>query len=404
MSFKKKYKFVQSVLISALFVLTWIQAARAGVFTYIINIFQKSTFIEENYVEPNEVSITFPEKKKNLIYIYMESVETTLQDKVDSTGKHINYIPNLTELQSNNISFNKSSGNGGFDFSYGTEFTMGALLGSTSGVPFLLPIEHNSASLFTEFLPRLTTLGEILDTNGYSNYFVCGSKANFGGRELYFETHGNYIVLDVYSIYKEGFIEDINGFWGVDDCDLFAYAKSKLTEISTNNEPFNFSLLTVDTHYPDGYICRKCSNEYPEKYANSYACSDRQVVEFINWLKEQPWYSNTVVIVAGDHESMNVDFFEGCENRGVYNCILNCDTEIENDYEYRTFTILDMFPTTLAAIGVDIEGNKLGFGVNLFSKEKTLPEKVGLDEFNRQLSMTSDFYIDTFVHNEKGVQ
>lgn len=253
-------------------------------------------------------------------------------------------------------------------------------------------------------MPRFTTLGEILDTNGYSNYFVCGSKANFGGRELYFETHGNYIVLDAYSIYKEGFIEDINGFWGVDDCDLFAYAKSKLTEIATNNEPFNFSLLTVDTHYPDGYICRECSNEYPEKYANAYACSDRQVVEFINWLKEQPWYSNTVVIVAGDHESMNVDFFEDCENRGVYNCILNCDTEIENDYEYRTFTILDMFPTTLAAMGVNIEGDKLGLGVNLFSKEKTLPEKVGLDEFNRQLSMTSDFYIDTFVHNEKGVQ
>ena len=34
------------------------------------------------------------------------------------------------------------------------------------------------------------------------------------------------------------------------------------------------------------------------------------------------------------------------------------------------FSQFDMFPTTLAALGVKIEGNKLGLGVNLFSLNK----------------------------------
>ena len=35
----------------------------------------------------------------------------------------------------------------------------------------------------------------------------------------------------------------------------------------------------------------------------------------------------------------------------------------------RTYTTMDNFPTTLAAMGVKIEGNRLGLGTNLFSEE-----------------------------------
>ncbi len=46
---------------------------------------------------------------------------------------------------------------------------------------------------------------------------------------------------------------------------------------------------------------------------------------------------------------------------------------MESDYEKnREFTTLDMFPTTLAALGCTIEGDKLGFGVNLFPGKRHL--------------------------------
>lgn len=51
-----------------------------------------------------------------------------------------------------------------------------------------------------------------------------------------------------------------------------------------------------------------------------------------------------------------------------------------------------MFPTTLASLGVEIEGNRLGLGTNLFSNEKTLIEKYGIKYVNKELAYNSSFY------------
>ena len=51
-----------------------------------------------------------------------------------------------------------------------------------------------------------------------------------------------------------------------------------------------------------------------------------------------------------------------------------------------------MFPTTLASIGVEIEGERLGIGTNMFSGEKTLVESDGFDKVNEELANRSNFY------------
>jgi len=56
-----------------------------------------------------------------------------------------------------------------------------------------------------------------------------------------------------------------------------------------------------------------------------------------------------------------------------------------------------MFPTTLASLGVEIEGNKLGLGANLFSSEKTLIEEIGYDELNDEILKKSKYYIKNFL-------
>lgn len=40
---------------------------------------------------------------------------------------------------------------------------------------------------------------------------------------------------------------------------------------------------------------------------------------------------------------------------------------------------MDLFPTMLASLGVQIEGNRLGLGTNLFSDKKTLMKELGGD-------------------------
>ncbi|MGF0065396.1 hypothetical protein ACQRCQ_09010 [Lachnospiraceae bacterium SGI.085] len=59
----------------------------------------------------------------------------------------------------------------------------------------------------------------------------------------------------------------------------------------------------------------------------------------------------------------------------------------------RKYTTVDLFPTTLAAMGVKIEGNRLGLSVNLYSSEKTsLYERYGEDYLEVELLKDSKLY------------
>ena len=61
---------------------------------------------------------------------------------------------------------------------------------------------------------------------------------------------------------------------------------------------------------------------------------------------------------------------------------------------------MDMFPTTLGAMGVNIEGNRLGIGTNLFSDSKTLAEEMGIDKLNTELKKNSAYYYQYIRKNE----
>ncbi|MBQ1965820.1 MAG: LTA synthase family protein, partial [Clostridia bacterium] len=116
------------------------------------------------------------------------------------------------------------------------------------------------------------------------------------------------------------------------------------------------------------------------------------------------FYENTTVIITGDHYSMNTEYFQ--DNvpedyvRRVYNCFINAPLEAENA-KNREFTTLDMFPTTLAAIGCKIEGNRLGLGTNLFSSERTLSEQLGMDYLNAEILKPSPYYESNFHYGNR---
>lgn len=92
-----------------------------------------------------------------------------------------------------------------------------------------------------------------------------------------------------YAIENSKIPSDYKVWWGYEDEKLFEFAKEKCTELSRQEEPFNLTMLTVDTHFEDGYMCEKCPNDYGDQYANVMACSSKQVYEFIEWVKQQPF-------------------------------------------------------------------------------------------------------------------
>ena len=348
-----------------------------------------SLFIEGYYVNPEDVEIRFPREKRNLIYIFLESMENTYAEP--GVGEKIidDYIPELTQLREKNISFG-----GGLTYT-GSTWTAAAMMTQTCGTMLKVPLTAENYGGDEEFVPGVISIGEILQKQGYTQTLLIGSDGEFAERESYFSEHGNYKIVDIKSLKAEGRLdEDYKVWWGFEDEKLFQYAKEELSELGKSGQPFNFTMLTADTHFPDGYWCPQCEEIYEEQYANVLRCSSKQVYEFIEWIKDQPFYKNTTIVISGDHLTMDPAFLEDIDEnytRTVYNCIINSAVQPEMEGE-RKFATFDMFPTTLAAMGCRIEGNRLGLGTNLFSDVETLTEMFGFERLDQELQKNSEFY------------
>lgn len=75
------------------------------IYGYIVNAFQKTDIYEAYYVDPSETEITFTKEKRNLIHLYLESVENTYASLDQGGAEEINYIPELSNLAKENINF-----------------------------------------------------------------------------------------------------------------------------------------------------------------------------------------------------------------------------------------------------------------------------------------------------------
>lgn len=370
-----------------------------------------SDFIEKVYVDPGTVEIQFPEKKRNLIYIYMESMEMSYSDEANGGAFSDNYIPNLTNLAKENDDFagQDNTLEGGISLP-GTNWTTAALFAETSGIPLDLPVHEGSITNPEQFFPTLVTMGDILKDEGYTNVVEMGSEAGFGGLSAYYTRHGDYAIHDYKYATDEGLIpSDYYEFWGYEDEKLFEFAKQEITDLANTDKPFNYTLFTMDTHCEDGYVCRLCDNKFGDnQYANVISCSDRQVTDFVKWIQQQDFYDNTTIVLSGDHPTMDSNFFENVSDdyqRKTYTCIINsaATTQLDTHREYAT---IDLYPTILASLGVSMSSDRLGCGTNLYGTEQTIIEEYGKDYCWSEFSLGSSF-VESFINfkvDEKSIK
>ena len=270
----------------------------------------QTTFIADNYVNPDQIEIIFPKAKRNLIHIYLESMETTFADKAQGGEFQVSVIPELTTLALSGESFSGSDKKiNGALCPAGATWTMGAAFATETGLPLKVSIDGNAMSSQDHFFEELTALGDILENAGYKTLVMEDVDMTFSGAELFYREHGDYKVIDYKYANRHGLIPPNYFVWGgFEDKKLFALAKEELTRLSSEGKPFAFTLYTYDTHFPAGFICDVCPKDFPDAYSNVYHCSSRQVTDFINWVKEQPFYENTTIVLHGDHPTMAKDY------------------------------------------------------------------------------------------------
>ena len=293
-------------------------------------LFQESDLIEETYVDPRSAHIQFPEKKRNLIHIYLESMENSYMGQENGGFMYEDLIPELTTLAGEGYNFShRPNGPGGPESAVGTTWSVASMVNMSTGLPMKLPANRNDYRYKDRFLPGACALGDILHEAGYEQTLMFGADADFGGLSTYFKTHGDFKIMDYQYARKHGLIpDDYFVWWGFEDDKLYEFAKDEITRLSQTGKPFHFVMENADTHRPDGYLSPRADAPYPSPYANVLAYSSAQVADFVRWIQKQPFYENTTVVLIGDHLSMETNFFKYYGfpkdyRRSQYHVILN---------------------------------------------------------------------------------
>ncbi len=234
-------------------------------------------------------------RPKNLVFIYLESLEQAFFDERLFPG----LMPNLNALRAEGRNYVR------VDQTQGAGFTIAGVVASQCGTP-LLPIGQSAHIngndwLSGGFLSRATCLGDILSANGYHQVFMGGASVEFAGKGPFLKAHGYNEAWGKADLGKRVSDEAIEG-WGLYDDALFALAAATFKQLSAQQQPFNLSVLTLDTHLParPSPSCRRYQNR-DDADLHAAHCTDQIVGGFIRQLKATDAWSDTVVVIFSDH-------------------------------------------------------------------------------------------------------
>jgi phosphoglycerol transferase len=350
-----------------------------------------SDFVENHYVKVDKNLKLDTNRKKNFILVALESVESTFV--YDNYG--LSYMKNLNQISEQNISFRNQIQ------IFGTTNTVAGFTGQLFGIPLRIPIMSNRYGIFAEFLPNAPSVIDLLDNNDYNIAFILGGDSEFGGKDKVFKSHStNPQVLDSTEYLKEWKNRKhySKSWWGFKDQFIYERAKELILGLSQEDKNFFTLILTVDTHtpgQPHGY--------YPPVFGDerdAFVEADQLVAEFLSWLKTQPFYEDTVVVIMGDHLYMSNHIgpfkIPTEPRRTIYNAFINTGFEISKEKQLKTCSTLDMAPTILEALGFNLPDHKFGLGVSLFSDLPTLVELYDETYLNEQLNARSALYESFF--------
>ena len=151
-----------SILLSLVLII--VAAFDSGFADYVVDQFSDSPLYETYYADPENVQITFPEQKRNLVYIMLESMETSYLSEDLGGAMEENLIPELYDLAKTNTCFSDTRAPvGGFHTTSGATWTIGSMVAQTAGIPLKTPTEdvNKYGSAGEAFLPGVTTPAEI---------------------------------------------------------------------------------------------------------------------------------------------------------------------------------------------------------------------------------------------------
>lgn len=340
-------------------------------------------YFSTHYVDPSMVAVR-ADKPKNLILIYVESLETGYADR-KVFGDDL--IAPLTDLDADRFKT--------YAQVPGTSWTIAAIVATQCALPLkriTVYDENKQGELVPSFLPNATCLSDILAGHGYRNAFMGGASAGFAGKGRFLRTHHYHEVYGKEDWQRQGVPSDRMNGWGLFDDDLFSRARSKLDRLHASGQPFNLTLLTVDTHEPAGHLSPGCARRGHTGFAGVVRCSAGAVAEFVRFVRERGYLLDTNIVILGDHIARRnplSDTLERVPERTLFNAFVGANAPARNREQLLHF---DLLPTILEFNGFTVGGGRLGLGYSGFNQHSAAPEPGRLAAMRASVLNPSEAY------------
>lgn len=304
------------------------------------------------YVDPRAVAMR-PGTPRNLVLIYAESLEQTYGEPA-IFGRDL--LAPLHALGGQRFASYRQAP--------GANWTIAGMVATQCGVPLKAYSEYDIKREDGQrvFLPGATCLGDVLRERGYRNVFLGGAPLSFAGKGSFLNDHGYDEAYGREEWERAGARPEEMNEWGLYDSALLERARTRLQELRAAGQPFNLTLLTLDTHNPHGFLSPECRRRGARDFEGIVACNSEQLAEFVQYISDQGWLADTAVVVMGDHLAVPNPAYDKLERepeRRIFNLLLAQPQPPRNTEDLLPY---DFFPTLVELAGLQVEGNRLGLG------------------------------------------
>lgn len=143
------------------------------------------------------------------------------------------------------------------------------------------------------------TLAALLKAEGYTTEFIYGGAANFDNMRAFYLANGFDKVIEERDFVAPKFVAS----WGVSDEDLMERAVAELSK--PRDKPFFALLLTSSNHEPFEIPAGKIEPFNQPLYSreNAIKYADHAVGRLFELARPAPWFQDTVIMVAADHDA-----------------------------------------------------------------------------------------------------
>lgn len=324
----------------------------------------------------------------NLVVIYLESIESEMGDASQFEENMLQPLDDATAGWASIDNLTVPVGGG---------WTMAGIVGTECGLllrdPGVRQFRFDDLPYKAPYMPGAVCLGDVLADQGYTNAYIGGADGNFAEKDRFLRTHG-YESVEGLANWTLGQETEI-GTWGLSDRRMLEHAKEEVTKLHDADKPFHLSLLTLDSHEP-GHLWPSCQQTTQEVMTSIIRCSMSEVASFVDYMKQQGYLEDTVVVITGDHPKMvwlGGAFQEQLGDQDRYSRPL-----YNRIYSPHGVTIaretadqLSMFATILDLMGYGSPDHRAGLGVSTLVSDTPSPSMLDLsdDDYNKVMQSRS---------------